>query len=460
MMRDAAPDPQFEHARMPIVAELVKNLREQRFHFGANVMLFGVQHIMAQTLGLTSALRSLGIAPENIALCGKPYSTHGGTVEALRRDGVMTVTARRYRCDRLQSDQQIEDLNALSEAFLQRRQLVGDSIVLVLDDGGHALTRFNQLTTSPYRIAGVEQTASGFWQPGFREVPFPVVDVGASACKRLLEPDLIVDAAMARALNAIEGRTKGLRLGIIGLGYLGTALASRLEAEGAELSVFDRRPSPMKRFKRHAAESIHSVFDRSDVIFGCAGLDVTAGLFDECNLRGLTTRQRTLISLSSGDDEFFSLKSALLSNGNYASGTYEVDDIPDICGDLWGSSFRILRNGFPVNFDNSAESVPLEHIQGTVAALVIAICQTYKYAMTIGDRPNIGRVMLDVRAQRWLFKRWRWVVPHGEGGPPSTPDVTSIVRYSSLRTRPKSRNYSDHFARWTSEKPHFEHGRK
>jgi hypothetical protein len=336
---------------------------------------------------------------------------------------------------------------------------VNNSIVLVLDDGGHALTRFNQLTTSPYRIAGAEQTASGFWQPGSREVPFPVVDVGASACKRLLEPDLIVDAAMKRALKAAGGKVQGVRCGVVGLGYLGAALTKRLEVEGARLAVFDRRPSSMKRFQPHAARSIHDVFERSDLIFGCAGIDVTVGLFDECNRLGLSPRERTLISLSSGDDEFFALKAAILSGDSYPPRTYELHDIPDITGSFWESPFRILRNGFPVNFDNSEESVPLEHIQGTIAALIIAICQAYQYAMTIGDRPNIGRVMLDVRAQRWLFRRWRKVVPHGELSP-KTPTLSKIISLSSHRTSPASRNHLDHFGSWTSDKARIGRGHK
>ena len=432
---------------MPVVAELVSHLRRQGFVFPSNVMVFGVQHIMSQTLVLCAAFNSLGITAKNIALCGKPYSTDLNVVRSLNRQGVMTVPTGPYRCDRLQSLQQIEDLNELGDVFLRRRNEVGDSIVLVLDDGGHALTRFNALTTSPYRIAGIEQTASGFWQPGAEEVPFPVIDVGTSACKRILEPDLIVDASVRRALRVIN-RFSGRCCGVIGLGYLGAALARRLLSEGASLSVFDARPKAMERFEPFAAGSIHEVFDRSDIIFGCAGVDVTKDLFEEKG-GALSCKPRILASLSSGDDEFFSLKAALLDSGTFAHQTYQTGQIPDIEGRWQGSPIKILRNGFPVNFDNTSESVPLEHIQGTVAALIIATCQAYQYAMSIGDRPNIGRVMLDVRAQKWLFERWLKRIPNSQhlSGKLSLSRIASL---SALRTTPRSVNNGTHFAPWPS----------
>jgi hypothetical protein len=431
---------------MPLLKELVANLRSDGFSFGENVLVFGVQHLMGQTLGLCWALNALGLPYERIALCGKPYSTNPAVLDCLGRLGVFTVPVHPYQLGLSQRIEQLTDLKKLSTSFISRSHR-SDSTCLVIDDGGHALSQFNRLIGTSERVAGLEQTASGLWQVAANNVSFPIVDVGASAVKRICEPSLVIDAVLSRAVSFIGERVRGLKCGIVGLGYIGNALAERLTQLGANLCVYDTRPDALSKSPAAKVNTIQAVFSRSEIIFGCTGSDITAGLFGDAGATTLPRASRTLISLSSGDDEFFKLKTELLRRAGRMNDMYMLSAVPNIQGECWGSEFTIVRNGFPINFDNSIESAPIEHIQGTIAALIGAICQAHRYASrsekTVGER-----IMLDVGFQRWLYSKWLPLLDPSSGLNASAPTAQTILDISTLRTNPHAIDKGDHFGRW------------
>lgn len=393
--------------RMPLLRELVVCLKADGFAFKPNVRLFGVQHLMAQALAFCWALNELGLPYGHIALCGKSYSTNLSVRADLESLGVMVQPQRRYCVSLSHNADLVDDIRNLARDFSALKAGVVNPGILVLDDGGLALSHLSQFIVPPFRIAGVEQTASGAWQMGARSVDFPVVDVGTSGVKRACEPLLVADAALSRILPGFNSALKEKRVGIIGLGYIGEALASRLAADGYDVIAYDDRPDACDQFAGAVACSVEDVFQRSDIIFGCTGNDTTLGI-EEWNL---PPRERTLISLSSGDVEFFSLKFLLISHDNGAiDDTYGLESIPDISGVVLGSSYKIFRNGFPANFDNSLESVPLEHIQGTLAALLGAVRQAH--GLLQQPTPS-RRVALDLDFQTWLLQRWQRLLPSG-----------------------------------------------
>ena len=432
--------------RMPVVRELVERLRRDGFRFGPEVRLFGTQHLLAQSLGLCGALNALGLRYRQMALAGKAYSTNADSFSALRALGVRLPRPRHYRLASSHASDQVRDLRGLAAALIRRRRRGPDPLLLVIDDGGHALTHVRSWFSPACRIAGVEQTASGFRRPGIGSIDFPTVDVAASAIKRHCESPIVIDAVLERAGSMLESRGGG-PIGIVGLGAIGRALHGRLCAQGFSVHLFDERhdgysePAPAQRLR-----SVHEILDRCELVFGCTGADITRGFDTDVRRHGLTRRRRCLVSLSSGDDEFFTLKRLLLRGR--ARATYSRDSIPDVVGTLWGSEFVILRNGFPINFDNGPESAPLEHIQGTIAALIAALCQSSAIARRTGIA---GRTKLDPAFQEWLFDRW---VPFLPGRAPARERLhrTQIEKLSEPASEPRSMTCATPFGAWTAER--------
>lgn len=428
---------------MPVVEQLVHLLKTGGYGLPDDCLAFGVQHLMPQSLALCWALNELGLRYDRIALCGKPYSTDAKVVRALRRLGVMVVAPRAYELGKSQMEEQVADLDRLAGEFANRKSAYRNPSIIVIDDGGHALTRFDRFVSPPYSVAGLEQTASGFWQVGARSVPFPIVDVGASAIKRICEPKLIVEAALNRALSYLP-EEKGLKCGIVGMGFIGQALAQALTDRGASLYVYDVRQDAKIAVPARRAASIRELFERSSVIFGCSGNDSTVDLIDSSKFVPLSAGKRTLISLSSGDVEFFALKTAILQEQGRLDQQYRLGSIPDICGNFQEANFEIVRNGFPVNFDNDRQSVSLEKIQGTIAALIGAALQAFSYTAhsPVGIHSS-SRVILDASLQKWLYGVWQPLVDQA-----ADPDFDAdVVAMSQFRTDPVSVDLGINFPR-------------
>lgn len=438
-------------ARAPIVRDLVAQLKAQDFRFASNVILVGVQHIMDQTLVLCWALNELGLPYERMTMCGKAYSLCPQVVEELRALGIHVPPSRDYDLMSSQALDLVDDLRSLVPVIAELRDSTVSPRMLILDDGGQALTHLPAMLDPPFVGAGVEQTASGFWQTGILSVSLPVVDVGSSAVKRICEPPIIIDAVLRRAQQRLDAYRALPRVGVVGLGFIGLAMAERLLEGHYELSVYDTRPDGYHRVRRHLAGSIRDVIERSDVIFGCTGSDITRDLDEDLLERPLTFRAREFISLSSADDEFYTLKSMLRLRGK-APATYRVESIPDLSGEVWGVPIALPRNGFPINFDNTRESAPLRDIQGTLAALIGGLCQA---AGLMNSRALSQRIVLDEGLQGWLMRRWRKVLEPRltlkSGGKPlaDRPHQSVIFKISNLRTEPRSVPLPPTFGRWT-----------
>ncbi len=432
--------------RMPIVRELVERLQRDNFRFGPAVQIFGTQHLMAQSLTFCWALHALGLSYRQIALTGKVYSTNPETHAALQALGIQVARARRYRLSAAQAAEQVHDLKVLASAVTRRVQGHPGALLLVVDDGGHALTNARGWFPSRFKIAGVEQTASGFRQPGIGSISFPTVDVAASAIKRHCEPAIVIDAVLKRAATMLN-RWSGGSVGIVGLGYIGMALYERLTSQGIAVRLYDERTNSYPALAPgQRARSAFEVLNDCHLIFGCTGVDITRGFPELVKARGLTRQRRCLVSLSSGDDEFFTLKRLLLRGK--ASSTYDWEDIPDVQASCWGSEFVIPRNGFPINFDNGPESAPLEHIQGTIAALIGALCQAARLAK---HTEFGGRTKLDYSFQEWLFDQWIEYLPHQNVLGARFPR-TLIEKLSEPRAEPRSTVQASPFGYWTAER--------
>lgn len=439
-------------ASMPMVGELVEHLRRDGVRFGQGFFLFGIQHIMDQTLALCWALDALGLPYDRIALCGKAYSYCPEVAAELTALGVLVSPPRAYDPAISQASQMVQDLGELARRVAVRRAEVVNATLLVLDDGGQALTNVSNLFPGPQHILGVEQTASGFWQPGISSIGMPVVDVGTSAVKSLCEPTVIIDTALRHAARSLERCGHGSRIGVVGLGHIGLQLSHALKERGYALSVYDNRQDAYYHLDVERARRVHHVIETSDVIFGCTGSDITRDLAWETAQRGLSPGTREFVSLSSGDDEFFTLKQLLLTEGGARADPYTPSNIPDISGQLWGSPLTIVRNGFPINFDNSRVSASLSSIQGTMAALIGALCQVHLAFTGRRTAPVAERIVLDLALQRWLLKRWREVLPaplrFRTRSVANEPQDAMLMRLSQVRSDPVSIRAAPVFGSW------------
>jgi hypothetical protein len=204
--------------------------------------------------------------------------------------------------------------------------------------------------------------------------------------------------------EAVLARLQPYRLpdspvGVVGFGNIGKAMAETLSRIQPTVSVFDENIGPEgKSGTTVFCGSLDELYSKSATIFGCTGRDTLAGKDWWPKLTG----ERLLISCSSQDMEFRSILLSL-NDGNHELGsppqlTSEVT-IPLAQGEL-----RILRGGFPVNFDGSRESVPATDIQMTRGLLLGSILQAVSLIRNGLSRPL--RTMLLPDLQRLVVSEW------------------------------------------------------
>ena len=95
------------------------------------------------------------------------------------------------------------------------------------------------------------------------------VILGMAACRRIAEGDRYVRAGRWREGRMAFGRKfSGKRAGILGLGRIGTALATRLQGFGMTIGYFD--PLPKADVPHQAYDSALALAQSSDILFLCA----------------------------------------------------------------------------------------------------------------------------------------------------------------------------------------------
>lgn len=135
----------------------------------------------------------------------------------------------------------------------------------------------------------------------------------------------------------------------------------------------------------------------ADYIFGCSGRDISDSHLEQFRL---ATRNKTLISCSSEDKEFLSLLQMI---NQQAPMIFDpMDDIE--FKTEFGASIHLLRGGFPVNFDNTGESVPANDIQLTRSLVIAAVLQALDFLNTTSIENGV--YALDAAYQRFVIYEW------------------------------------------------------
>jgi hypothetical protein len=144
---------------------------------------------------------------------------------------------------------------------------------------------------------------------------------------------------------------------------------------------------------------LHKLVEFSDYIFGCTGRESIKTIEPFMHAE----KDKTLISCSSEDKEFLPLLKAIQRKNNelvqdpFAQIRFITDK---------GATIRILKGGFPINFDHSGESVPPRDIQLTRALVLISIVQAIQFFNKKTLLNKTGIYALDAKTQQFVANEW------------------------------------------------------
>lgn len=360
----------------------------------AGVGLVGVQHLLETTGSLVACLVGLGLKPDNCFLLGKAYSSNTDVVDGLRQMGCYAEAGSMPMRPGTFNDAMTNDLARLWDAAesLRRPDI---HTLMVLDDGGRCLATVPAWAPQDgRRVCGVEQTQFG--ADRLARVPYPVVLVARSGVKKWIEPPMIARAVRARVSATVAGYHAPKAVGVVGLGPIGRAVAQELLRTHGRVLVFDRMATPewpANGVKKCA--KLRQILEGAEVLFGCTGSDI----FEAVHLEDADIATRVLASCSSEDVEFRSI----LKRSN--DPIFADRTLPDVSCHVGNHELRVLRCGFPINFDGSKESVPAHEIQVTRGLLLGGVLQGV-FMATASSAPAAGAFRLTSGVQERVMRAW------------------------------------------------------
>ena len=362
---------------LPVVDNLLKEnqhlLRQEPLK---NTVIVYVHHALQTSINVINSLLMLGAKPAFIYILGKSYSENKAVVQHLKALGVTYIDSsaqigfgeykRAFKSD-------INYLWMLVEKHLEDR--ISD--ILVLDHGGHAIQSIPQTVKNAYKIIGVEKTTAGTMGYTSENKPdIPIINVAGCAAKRLLESPLIADAVSSKVESIIKTISKEKICAVVGYGAIGKSVAGVLKSQGKQVLVCDKNSLISDN------DSLEDIIEKSDYIFGCTGTDLTHNIVHSIVQ---TQGSKVFLSCSSEDKEFLSLLKEI-TNGKDFYQNKLFDDV--LFNTKAGGQIVLVNGGFPVNFDDSGESVPARDIQLTRALIVGGVIDAIKMRQGNNDFQN------------------------------------------------------------------------
>jgi len=339
-----------------------------------DVMIVGCQHLLPTVGSLMEALIALGFRADNIFLLGKCYSTVPHVADGLRQTGVHVWdgTAPAFPGGYTYINQ--KDVQETWERAFSHAYAKGLNKFVILDEGGKFFRYLKESMIKDinrrYLISGVEQTTNGtikFANPW--ACPCQIVDVARSDVKRRYESPFIGDAIVRRLLCAKEVLDlRNIKIGIAGAGAVGLACGHALKARGID-PVFYSKTHHDHSFMRQ--ESLQAFFESCNVILGCTGDDITAGVYTNMLLK---MSGKVFASGGSGDYEFLTLLCR------------EADKDQNVLNTIIAGPHQILNGGFPLNFTRDGELEPVEKIALTRLLILSGVLQA---AQRLGSKPGL-----------------------------------------------------------------------
>lgn len=364
-----------------------------------NVVVVYIHHALHSSFSLLRAQIELGLAPQNTFVLHKSYSACKKVFEKIKNLGVHYQPCSPQNGLGKFSHSFIRDINLLWEKVLSCKQ-VTDKLI-VMDHGGHALSFMPAEILQKYNVIGIEKTTAGLINASAGGLSFPIIETASCAAKRILESPLIAEAVVTKLTTLIPVHHEALACGVIGYGAIGKAVANKLSSMGHKVIVYDNQSHRLKEEKGIIfTNEVAAVVAFSDYLFGCTGQDIakTIDLFRLCN------KNKTLISCSSEDKEFLSLINYIQSVSAPPTTTQPLNDI--IYQNDVGAEVRILRGGFPINFDGSGESVPHRDIELTRGLVLGSALQATRFFKNPDILKRGNRYMLDPGIQKSIVNEW------------------------------------------------------
>jgi S-adenosylhomocysteine hydrolase len=386
----------FSNEELPVLASITEAFPLEEVTCLESIAFVCVQHLLFTTLNLMDALIQLGVYPDNIHIMGKPYST------CLQVVNKLTARGCHYYPNSLQ-----KKVGGFSECFakdiehmwhevnndLKKKKI---KLVVILDDGGNCLANVPNYISKKYSLVGIEQTRSGLTDLDVRQLSFPVIEVASSAAKQLVESPMIAEAVVKKLSKILPMSQSKLSCGVVGIGAIGNVIIQKLLSLNHEVITYDKDKEKGEIFfKNLCTVDIKTLFSKAEYIFGCVGEDITQNL----KIEDINTN-KTFISCSSQDKEFLTLlKRFEEQNCNY-------DNVLDhLECSFNANTVRIYRGGFPINLDNSGESVAAHDIQLTRGLLLGGVLQGIVYATQYPKQEN-KRYMLHPAIQSFVVAHW------------------------------------------------------
>jgi hypothetical protein len=348
-------------------------------------------HVVHSVVPLFRRLIALGFRPDGIIVVPKPYSTikdaHGALGDL--RCEVSEGTSGDFAPGRYD-----EAAERMLRRACRRGLVLFESgrwqRCVLIDDGGLLTDEWNRLNEKGYDTISVQQTASGFSRAP--HIPVRRVDVARSAAKRFFEAKIIA-AGVFRKVKELHVLRDTKDVGVVGMGYVGRAVATELVKRGKTVYTYDKKPGRMVQGCQtvgHWSDCIKN----ADFIFGCTGMD----FMGQAGLRWLgTVGQKHLASLSSRDIEF----QGLLRHGQPLKKAGKFGLIKAFY--RGAGPFLIMNGGFPVNFDRQAEWESDEAISLTRGLVLLGALQSLYHE---ADVPNTATEKLSLSSQKALVRRW------------------------------------------------------
>ncbi|PHH57237.1 NAD(P)-dependent oxidoreductase [Coxiella burnetii] len=277
--------------------------------------------------------------------------------------------------------------------------------ILILDHGGYALSFIPEQILRKYKVIGVEKTTAGLINLDAQGLPpFPLLGVANCAAKKILESPLIAEAIVKKLLPLIPIKENNLTCGVIGYGSIGKAITDKLLSMDHKVIVYDNEPNQLRSVNKMknlaTTNELPALVASSDYIFGCTGRDVATSI----DSFRLSPKNKTLISCSSEDKEFLSLLQLVQQKNNGKVAAKPLADV-EYKTDM-GATIRILRGGFPINFDDSGESVPANDIQLTRALVLGSVLQAIQFFGKSEILDKGGVYALDPQIQSFVIREW------------------------------------------------------
>lgn len=364
-----------------------------------------VHHALQTSVPVLESMFKLSLAPKNTFVIGKRYSDNDEVIKK----------ARSYDLH-YQSSSEQSGLGRFKQSFTRDINLLWAEVVsqldpekidnvLILDHGGYATNFVPSDILEKFNVVGLEKTSGGLRALNFGP-SFPLINMANCAAKRVLESPLIAEAILSKLKPVIDMTTIPTECGIIGYGTIGKAIAEKLLSLGHRVIVYDNDPAQLKtkssRKNLVMTNDLSSLVNFSKFVFGCSGCDVTESM----DAFRLAPEQKTLISCSSEDLEFLTLLQYIqkVYNGKARVMANTFSDV--VYTNDFGNTIRILRAGFPYNFDHSGESVPANDIQLTRALVLAGVFQAISFFKKPHCLENGEIYALDAGLQQFVVHEW------------------------------------------------------